>query len=448
MTKFKEKWQEVLALLQPEITEISYETWFQPIKFKFVDEKNSIIHLTIDNEMAVTLINDRYKSILTNTLKRVYGENFTFSIEFFKEEELKTNNTSSEFSDEYYLNPRYNFKNFIVGKNNEFAHAAAVAVAESPAKAYNPFFIYGGSGLGKTHLMHAIGHHILRTRNDLKVLYVSSEMFMNEMVSALRKNELRGENKMSEFRKKYREIDVLMIDDIQFLENKASIQEEFFNTFNSLYSLNKQIIISSDRPPNQLTKMDERLRSRFQWNLVADISAPDYETRIAILMNNAENESIDINDNVTDVINLIAENIQENVRELEGAFTRIISFSKLMNEDITLSFARKVLKDILTISDCSIDAENIKKKVCRHFNIKVSDIESSNRSRQYAFPRQIAMYLCRELTDLSLPKIGEAFGGRDHSTVLHAYDKIQKEANTNSSVREILDLLTKEIQGR
>lgn len=448
MTKFKEKWQDVLNLLQPEITEISYETWFEPIKVKFADEKLNIIHLTIDNEMAVSLINDRYRSILTNTIKRVYGEEFTFSIEYYKEEDPQPNNTTSEFTDEYYLNPRYNFKNFVVGKNNEFAHAAAVAVAESPAKAYNPLFIYGGSGLGKTHLMHAIGHHILKTSDNLKVLYVSSEMFMNEMVSALRRNELRGENNMGEFRKKYREIDVLLIDDIQFLENKTSIQEEFFNTFNTLYSLNKQIIISSDRPPNQLTKMDERLRSRFQWNLVADISAPDYETRVAILMNNAENENLDINDNVIDVINLIAENIQENVRELEGAFTRITSFSKLMKEDITISFARKVLKDILTTSDYNVNAENIKKKVCKHFNIKVSDIESSNRSRQFAFPRQIAMYLTRELTDLSLPKIGDAFGGRDHSTVLHAYDKIKNEIETNSSVREVVDLLSREIQGK
>ncbi len=448
MTKFKEKWQDVLDLIEPEVTPVSYDTWFKPIKVKFVDEKNSIIHLTIDNEMALSLLNDRYKRILTNVVKRVFGENFSFSIELFEEENPKPNNTTSEFTDEYYLNPRYNFKNFVVGKNNEFAHAAAVAVAESPAKAYNPFFIYGGSGLGKTHLMHAIGHHILKTRDDLKVLYVSSEMFMNEMVTALRKNELRGENNMGEFRKKYREIDVLLIDDIQFLENKTSIQEEFFNTFNSLYSLNKQIIISSDRPPNQLTKMDERLRSRFQWNLVADISAPDYETRVAILMNNAENENIDINDDVTDVINLISENIQENVRELEGAFTRIISFSKLMNEDINTAFAKKVLKDILTISDYSITEDSIKKKVCKHFNIKVSDIESSNRSRQYAFPRQIAMYLCRELTELSLPKIGDAFGGRDHSTVLHAYDKIKKEVDTNNSVREVVDTLIKEIQGK
>ncbi|MBE6031219.1 MAG: chromosomal replication initiator protein DnaA [Clostridiales bacterium] len=449
MTKLREKWKDVLALLEPEITEIAYETWFEPIVIKNVDETEKIINLTIDNELALSLINDRYRTVFTNVIKRVYGEGYNFSIKYEVKEKPIPNNQEEKpgLIGEFYLNPRYNFKNFIVGKNNEFAHAAAVAVAESPSKAYNPLFLYGGSGLGKTHLMHAIGHHILKNNDDVKVLYVSSETFVNDMVKALRKNELRNENNMSEFRTKYREIDVLLIDDIQFLEGKDAIQEEFFNTFNTLYSLNKQIIISSDRSPTQLTKMDERLRSRFQWNLVADISAPEFQTRAAILLNNAENEGIDITDDVKDVINIISEKIQENVRELEGAFTRIISFAKLMNKEINLSFAKEVLKDIFSGADFNINAETIKKKVSKHFNIKVADMESSNRSRQFAFPRQIAMYLCRELTDLSLPKIGEAFGGRDHSTVLHAYEKISKEVSTNESLKDVVDNLKKDIQG-
>ena len=452
ITDLKEKWHQVLQLLEPELTEISFSTWFQPIRVKSIDKDAGLIYLTIDNHMAVDLIRDRYRSILENTIKHVYGSRFSFIIEFQEDqEEPVVNNVGDkepEFKDEYYLNPRYNFKNFVVGNNNKFAHAAAVAVAEAPSEAYNPFFIYGGSGLGKTHLMHAIGHHILKTRKNLKVLYVSSEMFVNEMVSALRKNELRNENNMGEFRKKYREIDVLLIDDIQFLENKTSIQEEFFNTFNTLYSLNKQIIISSDRPPNKLINIDERLRSRFQWNLVADIIPPDYETRIAILINRAELDNIEIDEDMNDVINIIAEKIQENVRELEGAFTRIISFSKLMNEKINIPFARKVLKDILSASDFNVTPENIKKKVCKYFNIKVTDIESAKRARQFAFPRQIAMYLCREMTELSLPKIGDCFGGRDHSTVLHAYEKISKDIAVNDSVKEIIETLENDISGK
>ena len=450
MKNLKEKWNQVLALIEPEVTQIAFTTWFEPIEVRSIEEKFNIIKLTTNNQMAVDIISNRYRSILENTIKSVFGKEYTFSVEFFDEEEPTINGDEDkepEFKDEYYLNPRFNFKNFVVGNNNKFAHAAALAVAESPAEAYNPLFLYGGSGLGKTHLMHAIGHYILKNKKGVKVLYVSSEMFMNEMVSALRKNELR-DNNMGEFRRKYREIDVLLIDDIQFMENKPSMQEEFFNTFETLYSLKKQIIISSDRPPNKLTNIDERLRSRFQWNLVADISAPDYETRVAILRNKAELDNIPEDDDLIEVINLIAEKIHENIRELEGAFTRIASFSKLMNENINVSFAKKVLKDILSASDFNITPEIIKKKVCKHFNIKIADIESSKRARQFAQPRQIAMYLCREMTDLSLPKIGEVFGGRDHSTVIHAYDKIAAEIKTNDSIKEIVEKLEKEISDK
>lgn len=431
-------------MLEGEIPDISYKTWFQPLKVKSIDKENKILYLITDNSLSISLINSRYRRIFENTINSIFKDNYSFSLEYQEDEAPVINNVGDnepEFKDEYYFNPRFNFKNFVVGNNNKLAHAAAVAVAENPSEAYNPLFLYGGSGLGKTHLMHAIGHHILKTRNDLKVLYVSSEMFMNEMVSALRKNELRNENNMSGFRKKYREVDVLLIDDIQFLEDKISTQEEFFNTFNSLFSLNKQIIISSDRPPTKLKKMDERLTSRFQWNLVADIIPPDYETRIAILINMAELDGITVNDDLMAVITLIAENIKENVREMEGAFSRIVSFSNLLNEKINSAFAKKVLKDIISSSSREITPDKIKRIVCSYFNIKETDMVSSKRTRSIAFPRQIAMYICREMTDLSLPKIGEIFGGRDHSTVLHAYDKIATEIKTKDSVKQIVDNL-------
>lgn len=450
MTNLKENWGNVLSMLKGELPEISYKTWFEPLRVKSLDKENKIIYLTTDNSLSISLINNRYRRIFENTLHSIFGADYAFSLEYQKEEDLVINNVGDkepEFKDEYYFNPRFNFKNFVVGNNNKLAHAAAVAVAENPSEAYNPLFLYGASGLGKTHLMHAIGHHILKTRDDLKVLYVSSEMFMNEMVSALRKNELRNENNMSEFRKKYREVDVLLIDDIQFLEDKISTQEEFFNTFNSLFSLNKQIIISSDRPPTKLKKMDERLTSRFQWNLVADIIPPDYEMRVAILINMAELDGITLNEDIMEVINLIAENIKENVREMEGAFSRIVSFSNLLGEKIDVHFSKKVLKDIISSTDREVTPEKIKKKVCSYFNIKLADIESQKRTRNIAFPRQVAMYICRDMTDLSLPKIGEVFGGRDHSTVIHACDKIASEMKVKESLREIVENLKEDIRG-
>lgn len=444
MTNLKENWENILHVLEGELQEVSYNTWFKPLRVKSLDKKNKILYVTTDNSLAINLVNNRYRRVFENSISSVFKDNYTFSLEYQEDEPPVINNVGDdepEFKDEYYFNPKYSFKNFVVGNNNKLAHAAAVAVAENPSEAYNPLFLYGGSGLGKTHLMHAIGIHILKNSENLKVLYVTSEMFMNEMVSALRKNELKTENNMSGFRKKYREVDVLLIDDIQFLEDKISTQEEFFNTFNSLFQFNKQIIISSDRPPSKLNKMDERLTSRFQSNLVADIAPPDYETRIAILTNMADRAGVTLNDDVMDVITLIAGNLKENIREMEGALSRIVSFSSMMDEKIDLKFAKRVLKDILSESSNEITPEKIKAVVCKYFNIKESDIDSSKRTRNIAFPRQIAMYICREMTDLSLPKIGGSFGGRDHSTVLHACDKIATEIKEKESVREIVDTL-------
>jgi chromosomal replication initiator protein len=308
-----------------------------------------------------------------------------------------------------------------------------LAVAEMPLSSqYNPLFLYGAAGLGKTHLMHAISHHIVRNTPKLKVLYVSSEMFTNEFIKALRDNNTLG------FRNKYREIDVLLIDDIQFLEKKERIQEEIFHTFNTLYDANKRIILSSDRPPKAIATLEERLRSRFECGLIVDIQPPDFETRVAILCKKAELEEIPVNEAFMDVIKVIAEKIQNNVRELEGAFIRVVAYASLTGQPIDKELAKEVLKDVFSTSERFITPEIIKKYVCRHFNIKVSDMESAKRSRNLAFPRQIAMYICRDLTDLSLPKIGEAFGNRDHTTVLHACDKISKEMGVNDILKEVI----------
>ncbi|MCR5481887.1 MAG: chromosomal replication initiator protein DnaA [Clostridia bacterium] len=431
----KEKWSEVLEYIKPEINSISFETWFKPIEFKRIDEKQGKLYIQVYKDMNKDALEKRYNHLLSEAVENVYGREYTIVIRITQEKTLvKTDEAYEEiekpFKEEYYLNPKYNFGSFVVADNNKYAHAAAVAVAEAPAQAYNPLFIYGGSGLGKTHLMHAIGHYILQNHKNLNVLYVSSEMFTNEYIKALK------EKKIEEFKNKYRKIDVLLIDDIQFLEGKIETQKEFFHTFNELHDSNKQIVISSDRPANKLTELDDRLRSRLQWNIVVDISAPDYETRVAILEKKADLENIEVDKDLMEAIQLVAEKIKTNIRELEGAFSRIIAFSALMNQKKDLRLAKIVLKDILSNSDFNINAEFIKKEVCKYYNIKPADIESAKRTRNLAYPRQIAMYLCREMTDYSLPKIGEAFGGRDHTTVLHAYEKISKEILTDDNLKK------------
>ncbi len=438
------KWEKVLEELKPIIPQIAYNTWFSNLKAKRLDEKLGILFLTADNDMAKDMLNKRYLPVTTNAIETVFGKSYSVSISVEQKLELIPNGDpekhSKEFTDENWLNPKFTFENFIVGENNKFAHAAAVAVAQFPSESYNPLFLYGGSGLGKTHLMHAIGCYILKnTKFKKKVLYVSSEMFVNEFIAVLESGKMRTTSKTSEFRRKYRDVDVLMIDDIQFLEKKEQCQVEFFNTFNELYNKNKQIIISSDRPPTNLKSFDERLTSRLSCSMVADLTPPDIETRIAILLNDANNDNINVDDDLHEVINIIAEKFPNNIRELEGAFSRVISFSELMNEHVNVRFAKQVLKEIFTEKDNEINPNNIKKKVCKYFNIKVSDIESANRSRKFAYPRQISMYLCRELTDLSLPKIGEYFGGRDHTTVIHACNKISDEIETSEECKKLIN---------
>ena len=454
-------WEKVLEIIEENTTPISFETWFKPLRIKKIDNDLNIAYIEVNsdkgNELLITIIKNRYLPILQDAFKAVLGEDYRVvlksSEEYSKEavreavssppeepELPKINPQKKELNHQKIFNPRYNFDNFVVGNSNKYAHAAALAVAESPSEAYNPLFIYGGSGLGKTHLMHAIGIYLLEKDPQMSVLYVSSEMFTNELIKAL------SEHKMNEFKSKYRKVDVLLIDDIQFLEGKETTQEEFFHTFNTLYEMNRQIIISSDRAPNKLVNLEDRLRSRFQWNLIADIQPADYETRVAILMKKAENLNIEVDDDLYDVICLIAEKIKDNIRELEGAFTRIVSFSHLLGEKPNKAFAKRTLKDILSNSDMTITPEKIKKTVCKHYNIKMSDLESSKKTNNIAFPRQVAMYLMRNLTDLSLPKIGEHFGGKHYTTVMYACEKIEDEIKNDQNLANLIEEIKSEIK--
>lgn len=454
----EKKWTDILAEINSNVTEVSYRTWFLPLVPLEIDDDAAVIYVASSNDFLIEVIRNRYLSIFERAVEAVYNKKYKVVIKNKTEEELEravkgeeTNKippkkeSEEEFREEYFLNPRYNFDNFIVGGNNNYAHAVAFAVAESPAAVYNPLFLYGGSGLGKTHLMHAIGHYILEHNPSMKVLYVSSEMFTTELIKALQDNKNKNA-RMRAFTNKYRNVDVLLIDDIQFIEGKDATQLEFFHTFNQLYDFKKQIVISSDRHPSKLTDLDDRLRSRFQWNIVADIQPPDFETRVAILRNKAKLENVEIDDDILEVIDIIAEKVKFNIRELESALTRIISYSKIFNEKITVKFARKNLNDIFSTSDFNITCESIKKTVCKKYNIKISDMESAKRKREFSYPRQIAMYLCREMTDSSLPKIGESFGGRDHTTVLHAYEKISTEIKNNSALAEEIKQLKIDIQ--
>ncbi len=333
------------------------------------------------------------------------------------------------------LNPKYTFDSFVIGNSNRFAHAASLAVAESPAKAYNPLFIYGGVGLGKTHLMHAIGHYILHNNPKSQVVYVSSEKFTNELINSIK------DDKNVEFRNKYRNIDILLVDDIQFIAGKERTQEEFFHTFNALYEANKQIIISSDRPPKEIPTLEDRLRSRFEWGLIADIQAPDFETRMAILKKKADVEKLNI---PNEVMVYIATKIKSNIRELEGALIRIVAFSSLTNKEISVDLASEALKDIISSKQTrQVTIDIIQEVVANYYNLKIEELKSARRTRNIAFPRQIAMYLSRKLTDMSLPKIGEEFGGRDHTTVIHAYEKISNNLKKDESLQNAIKELNK-----
>jgi chromosomal replication initiator protein len=440
LQSFKEVWEKTLNIIQNELTEVSYNTWLKTIEAKGIHGNKFI--LEVPNKFNKEILETRYIGLIENSLKQVTG--IEFSLEFILPGKAlvlsseESNKTSDGFETPR-LNPKYVFEEFVIGNSNRFAHAASLAVAEAPAKAYNPLFIYGGVGLGKTHLMHAIGHYVLNQNPSAKVVYVSSEKFTNELINSIK------DDKNEEFRNKFRNVDVLLVDDIQFIAGKERTQEEFFHTFNALHEANKQIILSSDRPPKDIPTLEERLRSRFEWGLTTDIQPPDFETRIAILAKKAETEYIDVSN---DVLSFIAKNIKSNIRELEGALTRVVAYSSLTNRAITSELAVEALKDIVKSSrPKQIGPDMIKDVVSQYYNMKIDDFDSKRRTRSISYPRQIAMYLCRELTDMSLPRIGEEFGGRDHTTVIHAYDKITNDLKVNEELQHKVNKMIEEIQG-
>lgn len=435
-------WNKTLELLKTELTEISYNTWIHSIEPLSLTA--NAINLGVPDEFNKGILESRYLKLIKNAVKQLTYKEYAINILIPSQEDVKKNSSdSNNISDDQVisvLNPKYTFDTFVVGNSNRFAHAASLAVAETPAKAYNPLFMYGGVGLGKTHLMQAIGHYIMTQNPSQKVLYVSSEKFTNELINAIK------DDKNEEFRSKYRNIDVLMIDDIQFIGGKERTQEEFFHTFNALYESNKQIILSSDKPPKEIKTLEERLRSRFEWGLIADIQPPDLETRIAILRKKAQLEMLDV---PNDIMVFIADNIASNIRELEGALNRVIAYASLTQSEISIDLASEALKDMLSNNKTKvIDCNSIKDIVSRYYNIRIEEFKSKKRNREISYPRQIAMYLCRELTDMSLPKIGDEFGGRDHTTVIHACEKISEDIETNSETRRAVSELKKNIQGK
>ena len=436
-----------MELLKGELTEISFNTWIKTMEPTSINLNT--ITFSVPAEFNKGILESRYLTLIKNALKQVSAKEYSIAFVIPGHEGArKMNSYNTEFNggDAGYvsiLNPKYTFDTFVIGNGNRFAHAASLAVAESPAKAYNPLFIYGGVGLGKTHLMHAIGHYILAQNPSLKVLYVSSEKFTNELINAIK------DDKNEEFRYRYRNIDILLIDDIQFIGGKERTQEEFFHTFNALYEASKQIIISSDKPPKEITTLEERLRSRFEWGLTADIQPPDLETRIAILRKRAQQDKLDI---PNDVMVFIADKISSNIRELEGALNRVIAYYSLSSgreTAITIDMAAEALKDILSANKARvINSSVIQDAVARYFDLKPDEFKSQKRNREVAYPRQIAMYLCRDLTGLSLPKVGEVFGGRDHTTVIHACEKIRQDIENNPDTRRAVEEIKKNLLGK
>lgn len=419
-------------LLKDEMTKISYETWIKNLEIQSFD--NDIVVLVASSGFQKESIQSRYYDLLTNTFNFITNKECQINIiskdELQEEEAINLPNDVGYGYSNSTLNPKYTFDTFVVGNNNRFAHAAALAVAEAPATSYNPLFIYGGVGLGKTHLMHAIGNAILRKNKKANILYVTSEKFTNQLINSIK------DNTSAQFRDKYRNIDVLLIDDIQFIAGKERCQEEFFHTFNTLHESGKQIILSSDRPPKDIQLLEDRLKSRFEWGLIADISNPDYETRLAILRKKAQLDNIIIDD---EILSNIANRIDSNIRELEGTLNKLIAKSSLTNSPITMEMAERAINDIVAQQEKVISAEFIQETVAKYFNINAKDLRGSKRSNDIAFPRQIAMYLCRNVAQMSLPQIGKDFGKRDHTTVMHACTKIENEIKENQNTKLIVE---------
>lgn len=445
MDHIQELWAQVLSRIQQKVSKPSFETWLKATEA--VDYQNETLYVAAPNDFARDWLDSRYADIVRDTLKDV--TNSIIGIRFISRSEEDEQMEPSppkpiekiiepNASTRTQLNPRYIFDTFVIGSGNRFAHAASLAVAEAPAKAYNPLFIYGGVGLGKTHLMHAIGHYVLDHDPNSRVVYLSSEKFTNEFINAIR------DNKAIHFRNKYRSVDILLIDDIQFLAGKEQTQEEFFHTFNALHEANKQIIISSDRQPKEIPTLEDRLRSRFEWGLITDVQPPDLETRIAILRKKAIADKLDV---PNEVLVSIADRVSTNIRELEGALIRVVAYSALVNQPITPDLASEALKEIM--HKARIEAVNIQKIqeiVCNYYHLRLEDLKSKKRTKTIAFPRQIAMFLAREMTDFSLPRIGDDFGGRDHTTVIHAHEKIRRIIKSDNQVQREIDEIKQRLQ--
>ena len=446
MDFIKENWELIKDTLRTEydLSDISYNTWVKPLSFH--SDKDDVVTIMIPSDQAHALkyISSKYKSYFQVTISEMM--NHTYDISFILEKDADDEMLSAPGTvyninyESANLNSKYRFDTFVVGGNNKFAHSASLAVAESPGVAYNPLYLYGGAGLGKTHLMHSIGHFILDQNPDMKVLYVTSEQFTNEVIESIRSG---NAAKMNKLREKYRTVDVLLIDDVQFIIGKESTQEEFFHTFNVLHSAGKQIILSSDKPPKEMETLEERFRSRFEWGLIADIQPPDYETRMAILKKNAENYNKEINE---DIFQYIATNIKSNIRELEGAYNKVIAFSKLNKVEITLDNVEEALKDIISPNaKKQITPQVIIDVVAEHFGISSADIVSKRRNSEFVLPRQICMYLCRELTTESLQNIGKALNKKDHTTVIHGIEKITDDMTKNEELKNKIGIIKKKL---
>jgi chromosomal replication initiator protein len=440
-------WDEILARIETKVNRHSFHTWFKPTTFIGEDAQN--VTVRVPNPLFKDWLLKHYSGVISEALRelRKNGVSVVFVTEPVAENlpmplnvnETPTIESSPDASapnahEPAGLNPRYTFDTFIVGSSNQFAHAACRAVAEAPSRSYNPLFIYGGVGLGKTHLMHGIGHYVLRHDRNLKLTYISAERFMNEMINAVRYD------RIIDFRERYRTVDVLLVDDIQFISGKEGTQTEFFHTFNALYDSQKQIVISSDCPPHEIPSLEDRLRSRFEWGLIADIQSPDLETKVAILKKKADTEAVPLPDNVAIYI---AGKIKSNIRELEGSLIRLIAYASLTGQEITLSLAQDVLKNIIDHEDKAITIEIIQKFVADYYNLKLAELKSRNNSKSVAMPRQVAMYLCKTLTHASLPEIGRSFGGKHHSTVIHSIRKIEdlrtKDGDFNTLITNFLE---------
>jgi chromosomal replication initiator protein len=444
-------WDQLLARIETKIGRHAFYTWFRPTAF--VAEDGNSVTIRVPNPLFKDWLTKHYSGVIAEAMVEVLRPNL--ALRFVSDPNatdvivdasaipLSAAETAAlEQATEgpapapaaAGLNPRYTFDSFIVGSSNQFAHAACRAVAEAPSRSYNPLFIYGGVGLGKTHLMHAVGQYVLEHDRKIKLTYISSERFMNEMINALRYD------RVLDFRERYRSIDVLLVDDIQFLAGKEGTQTEFFHTFNALYDSQKQIVLSSDCPPHEIRSIEERLRSRFEWGLIADIQSPDLETKVAILKKKAEGEAVPLPDSVA---MYIAGKIKSNVRELEGSLIRLIAYASLTGQEISLPLAQQVLRNILDHEDKAITIEAIQKFVAEHYNLKMIDLKSRNNSKSIAMPRQVAMYLCKSLTDASLPEIGRSFGGKHHSTVIHSIRKVEelrkRDSNFNSQISNFLE---------